>query len=175
MIRKAKIEEVEELNSIIEDAKLLFKSAGSTQWQDLDGYPNIATLKQDISKDNLYVKVLDEKLVGLIAVSKDLEEAYNVIYNGAWLNNNKYYVIHRLAVKKEYYGRGVAKELLLYAEKITLDDCIYNIKVDTMMNNHIMTSLLKKYGYVQCGIIHLTRKAVLEKERLAFQKVLVKQ
>lgn len=172
MIRKAKIEEVNEINSIIDDAKLLFKQAGSTQWQDLDGYPNVATLTNDINMNQLYVKVIDNKSVGVVAISKELEEAYNNIYEGAWLNDEKYYVVHRLAVKKEYYGRGVAKEMLEYADKVALNDGVKNIRVDTMLNNIKMTSLLKKHGYVNCGVIHLLRKDVLEIERLAFHKIL---
>jgi ribosomal protein S18 acetylase RimI-like enzyme len=174
MIRKAKIEEVEELNMIIDDAKALFKSKGSTQWQDLDGYPNIETLIEDIKKGSLYVKVLEDKPVGIVALSRDEEEAYNVIYGGCWLNLDRYYVIHRLAVKKEYYGRGIAKELMKFAEEVAISEGVYNIKVDTMENNVNMNMLLIKLGYVKCGIIYLLRKDVLDKKRVAFQKILIK-
>ena len=172
MIRKAKIEEVNEINSIINDAKLLFKMAGSTQWQDLDGYPNTITLINDINKEQLYVKVVDNILVAVVVVSKETEEAYNKIYEGAWLNDKKYYVVHRLAVRKEYYGKGLAKELLQYAEKVALADGVKNIRVDTMLNNIKMINLLKSFGYINCGVIHLLRKDVLENERLAFHKIL---
>ncbi|MCK9470737.1 MAG: GNAT family N-acetyltransferase [Bacilli bacterium] len=175
MIRKAKIEEVQEINKVIDDAKALFKQKGSTQWQDLDGYPNVKTLTEDIIKDTLYVKEMENKIVGVVAISKEIEKAYDKIYEGKWLNDEPYYVVHRLAVKKEYYGKGIARELMDFSDNVALNDGVFNIKVDTMENNTIMTNLLTKCGYVNCGVIYLLRKDVLDKRRLAFQKVLTKQ
>ena len=44
MIRLAKKEELQRIMSIINDAKALFKSENSDQWQDYDGYPNEITM-----------------------------------------------------------------------------------------------------------------------------------
>lgn len=175
MVRKAKIEEVNEINLVFEDAKALFRMKGSTQWQDLDGYPNINTINDDIINDRLYVKEVDNRIAGVIALSREEELAYKEIYEGCWLNTEEYYVIHRLAVSKDYYARGIAKELMLAMETETIKDNIYNIKVDTMENNLIMTNLLRDLGYHTCGVIYLLRKDVIEKKRIGFQKVLKRQ
>ena len=170
MIRKAKIEERFEINTLFDDAKALFKSQGSTQWQDLDGYPNISTIEKDINNGHMFVKIRDDKIVGVMALTKEFEEAYRLIYDGAWLNDDEYYVVHRIAVKKEFYGRGIAKELLRFADEECIRDGVYNIKVDTMEENKIMCKLLLDSGYIKCGTIYLLRKDVIEKKRTAFQK-----
>ena len=41
-----------------------------------------------------------------------------------------------------------------------------NVKIDTHRDNVVMQNMLKKNGFVYCGIIHL----VNGEERLAFQK-----
>lgn len=172
MIRLANYSDLAQVLDVIQDAKNLFTEKGSTQWQDLDGYPNRETFIQDIDNNSLYVKVVDNRVVGVMALSRSREKAYDIIYDGKWLNDDKYYVVHRLAVKKECYGKGYAKELLKFADEVTKSEGVYNIKVDTMRNNIIMQNLLINCGYIECGIILLLRENVLERERVAFQKVL---
>lgn len=172
MIRKATINEVSVINEIYLDAKALFKSVGSTQWLDTDGYPNQVSITNDIKRDELYVKEVNGIVTAVASLTREEETAYNKIYEGNWLNNDKYYTIHRIAVKKEYYGKGYAKELMQYLENETIKDGIFNIKIDTMENNTRMIKLLESIGYVRCGVIYLLRPNVLEKKRIGFQKVL---
>lgn len=174
MIRKATIADLDSILDVIIDAKQLFKKNNSTQWQDLDGYPNRETFINDLKNNLLYVYVIADKVVGVCCLMIDEEETYKKIYNGSWINLDNYCVIHRLAVKSEYYGRGIAKSLLLHCEDIAIKNKVYNIKVDTMHNNKIMHNLLTKLGYEKCGIIYLARENVIDKERVAYQKVLSK-
>ena len=55
MIRKAEIKDLTSAMEIINDAKDLLKKSGSTQWNLIDGYPDITTIKSDIEKEILYV------------------------------------------------------------------------------------------------------------------------
>lgn len=173
MIRQARIEDLNEVLTVIADAKELLKNNGSLQWQDKDGYPNYQTLKNDIDKQSLYVKTINGVIAGIAVLGKDGEPAYDNIYQGNWLNNEKFYVIHRLAVKKEYYRQGIAKEILTFFEQVTQSMGVDNIKIDTTQENIAMNNLLINCGYQKCGVIYLNRKDVYDKERLAYQKVLI--
>lgn len=169
MIRIATISDAQYIQEVLEDAKALFRKDGSDQWQDLDNYPNINTTINDIEKHQMYIYVEDGTVLGCIVLSKEKEEAYNKIYDGAWINKDNYYVIHRLSVRDNYYGKGIAKALINYVTELTKEDNVKSIKVDTKKENIRMLSLLEKLGFKRVGIIHLLRKDVLDKERVALE------
>lgn len=172
MIRKATLEEIKVIKAIYDDARILFKSKGINQWLDLDGYPNENSIIDDINNDQLYVKVYKGVIVGVISLQRKKENAYDVIHDGSWLNDNDYYVIHRIAIKDGYYKMGFAKELMMFCEEETIKDKVYNIKVDTREDNVMMSNLLKRLGYKKCGIIYLLRKNMTDNKRVAYQKIL---
>ena len=69
MIRRANLEDAMYIQEVLEDAKALFRKDGSDQWQDLDNYPNINTTISDITKEQMYIYELDNKIVGCIVLS----------------------------------------------------------------------------------------------------------
>ncbi|MGD9604917.1 MAG: N-acetyltransferase family protein [Bacilli bacterium] len=170
MIRMAAIEDMTEILKIIADAKALLKSKHSLQWQDDDGYPNGETFLDDIQTNSLYVACDQGRLVAVCALGRFGEPTYNVIYDGQWLNNEPFYVVHRLAVKKEAYGQGWAKKLMKKMEEICLDEGVKNIRCDTTFENEPMNQLLINLDYQYCGIIHLTRTKIQDRLRKAYQK-----
>lgn len=105
--------------------------------------------------------MLDEKgtIVGTFALLPSPEVTYNEIYNGQWLNDEPYYVIHRIASTPD--SHGVLDALLDYCESK-----VDNIRIDTHEANIIMRKGLERHGYKYCGIILLLNGD----ERLAFQK-----
>lgn len=169
MIRLANKSDAIYIQEVLDDAKELFRQDGSDQWQDLDNYPNINTTLKDIEKEQMYIYEKDNKIVGCIVLSKEKEQAYNQIHNGAWLSNDIYYVIHRLAVRNNYYHQGIAKELIKYTIELTKKDDVHSIKIDTKKENQRMLSLLKGIGFKEVGIIYLLREDVLDKERVALE------
>lgn len=174
MIRIGTIEDLAGILSVIHDAKELFLSQGQSQWQDKDGYPNEETFLNDLSKNIIFVSVDKDIVTGILVLSKQEEIVYENLVSGTWLNEEKYYVIHRVAVKKEYYHQGIAVALFQEAENYALYDHIYNIRVDTHEENKRMEHLLSKLGYQKCGIIYLQRKDVIDPKRNVFHKILYK-
>ncbi len=174
-VRKAEFKDILGIVSVIDDAKELFRSNHSTQWQDTDGYPNANTFIKDLEQNEVLVCTDENKIIGVLVVSFQEEESYKDIVQGQWLNNNRYAVIHRLAVKKEYYHQGVAKKLLDKAEYVILEKGIYDIKVDTHEQNTSMQRLLESYDYIYVGVIYLLRPDVLEKKRLAYHKMIARK
>ena len=107
--------------------------------------------------------MIDERgeVVGTFALLPSPEVTYNVIYNGQWLDDAPYYVIHRIASTPG--SHGILDALLDYCESR-----VDNIRIDTHEANIIMRKGLEKHGYQYCGIIYLLDG----NERMAFQKVL---
>lgn len=158
-IRKSTMDDLPVILSLRDQAREIMRSYGNTfQWP--DGYPRDDMFFKDIEIGGSYV-VLDERgeIVGTFALLPSPEVTYNVIYDGQWLNDEPYYVIHRIASTPG--SHGVLDAILDYCERQ-----VSNIRIDTHEANVIMRKGLERHGYKYCGIIHLLNGD----ERQAFQK-----
>ncbi len=167
-IRLSKIEDIPKIMIVINDAKSYLAAQNIDQWQ--NGYPNTAQVENDIKKGESYVLVNDENLVLATAMfTLRKEPTYKKVIDGNWLVSEEeiYGVIHRMAIKKEYRKFGLATLLFNeFHQQLKVND-IQSLKIDTHEDNLGMQSLLKKLGYVYCGIIYTNYNA----KRLAFEKI----
>jgi RimJ/RimL family protein N-acetyltransferase len=164
--RKAVETDINNIMNIIKQAQVYFKEQGINQWQ--DNYPNIETIRNDIMDKNGYVLLKDNNIVVTVAVSFDKEKTYDSIYDGEWISNNEYAVIHRMAVDNNYKGLGLSSQIIKNTEQLCLNKGVHSIKVDTHEENLSMQKLLKKNKFQYCGIIYLEDKS----KRIAFEKIL---
>lgn len=164
--RKAVEADICHIMKIINQAKDYFKEQGINQWN--DNYPNIEIVKNDINNKNGYVLLKDNIIIGTVVAAFDLEKDYEFIYNGKWMSNQEYAVIHRLAIDSKYKGLGLSSVIIKNIEKLCLNKGVGSIKVDTHRENLSMQKLLRKNGFKYCGIIYLEDHS----ERIAFEKVL---
>ena len=152
MIVKATLKDLDRAMEIIEDARLLLKESGSTQWNE-SGYPFKSTLEEDIKLGRLYLLKLKGE-IALIGVISGLEEVYPKI-DGKWITNDyNYLTIHRLAVAKEYRGLGLAKRFMGFVEDYAIDNNKSSIRIDTHAMNDIVNHIAKKLNYKYCGIVN---------------------
>ena len=160
-IEKATIASLEQIMKIYDDARAYMRASGNaTQWA--GGYPAESLIRSDMEKGNLYLCMDEEEIVGVFYFAKENDPTYRNIYEGSWLNDEPYAVIHRVAVSRESHGKGVAAFIF--------DSCFEkwaNIKIDTHRDNIPMQKSLEKRGFVRCGIIYLQSGD----ERIAFQRV----
>ena len=172
MIRKAKKNDIENIMKAINDAVNLLKDNNVNQWQ--NGYPNREVFTEDISKGTLWVVEKDDKIAGVCNICIDDDISYEKIYHGSWLTKgSSYMVIHRIAVKKEFYNQGIAKEMFMFAEKEAKKYNISSIRIDTHKFNIPMNQILTKFNYIRCGIIYLVNSRDEDKERVAYEKILI--
>ncbi|EGT3617649.1 GNAT family N-acetyltransferase, partial [Clostridium perfringens] len=151
---------------IIELSKKYLKEAKIDQWQ--NGYPENNDLKKDIEDKNSYVLVKGTEILATTVISLDRESTYNSIVHGEWITDEDYIVMHRVAVHKDYKGKGIFKELIKEAKRIALNNNIFSIKIDTHKDNISMQKALCNNGFKKCGIIYLEDGS----ERIAFELVL---
>jgi RimJ/RimL family protein N-acetyltransferase len=164
--RKTVKEDIDNVMVVIKQAQEYFKEKGINQWQ--NNYPNNDTINNDITNGHSYVLLKDEDIVATVAVSFDEESTYNNIYEGKWIANDKYAVIHRIAVDNTYKGLGLSSEIIKRIEELCLSKDVHSIKVDTHRENLSMQKLLKKNNFEYCGVIYLLDG----NERIAFEKIL---
>ncbi|SCH69123.1 MULTISPECIES: GNAT family N-acetyltransferase [unclassified Romboutsia] len=164
--RRAINEDVFGIMNIINQAQVYFKEQGIDQWQ--NNYPNIETINNDIENEYSYVLLKDNEIVATAAISFDGESTYDSIYDGEWLSNDDYAVIHRVAVDNAYKGLGLLSEIIRYVEKICLDKGINSIRIDTHEENISMQRSLNKNRFKYCGLVLLDDGS----KRIAFEKIL---
>ena len=128
------------------------------QWG--NSHPARELIEIDIRQRKLYVCIDDQKIVGVFYFAIEDDVTYRVIEDGAWLNDEPYGVVHRIASAEG--GKGAATFCLNWAFKQA-----GNIRIDTHEDNQPMRGLLSKLGFVYCGIIRIASGA----PRMAFQKV----
>ncbi|MDM0496888.1 GNAT family N-acetyltransferase [Clostridium perfringens] len=164
--RQAKISDLDQIVEIIELSKKYLKETKVDQWQ--DGYPSKEDLRRDIESGSSYVLTNKDEIVATTVISLDGESTYNSIFNGEWITNEEYIVMHRVAVHDKYKGKGIFKELIKEAEILALNKGISSIKIDTHRDNISMQRAVVKNDFKKCGIIYLEDGS----ERIAFEKVL---
>lgn len=148
LFRKATVNDIPQIWTIIQQAIVRRKNDGSQQWQ--DGYPNENVIRADISKGIGYVLTDDNTIVGYAAILFNDEPAYEQL-NGTWLTNEDFTVVHRVAISDDYLGKGLAQKIFLFTEDLAIDNNIFSIKVDTNFDNFPMLKILEKLEYTYCG------------------------
>ena len=159
IIQQATIADLPTILNLRDQAREIMRSYGNTfQWP--DGYPREEMFVKDIEQGYSYVMMDDSgEIVGTFALIPGPDITYKVIYDGQWLDDEPYYVIHRIASTPN--SHGVLDAVLDYCESTAP-----NIRIDTHEANIIMRKGLEKHEYQYCGIIHRLNGD----ERWAFQK-----
>ena len=159
-IRKANFEDLQQVLEIYECARKFMSEAGNPdQWGKTN--PPRERTEEDIRENKLYVVEENDDILAVFYYNFADDPTYKVIYDGKWLNDAPYGVIHRIAVSDKARGKGVSGLCFDFA----FSDC-KNLKIDTHKDNIPMQRALAKHGFAKCGIIHLANG----KERIAFQK-----
>lgn len=160
IIRKSTYDDIDRMLEIYDQAREFMRASGNPgQW--VDGYPKKSMLLDDIEKGNSYVCIKDGEIVCTFYFEIGDEPTYKEIFDGGWLNDKPYGVVHRIASARGTKGAGA----------FCLDWCydqIGNVRIDTHKNNIPMQNLLIKKGYKTCGIIYVSDGT----ERIAYQKTI---
>lgn len=157
-IRKTTPGDLAAVMKIYHTAQVFMKENGNpAQWGTF--YPTDELIKEDIRQGISYVCTENDTPAAVFVFKTGADETYARIYNGAWLNDKPYGVIHRIA--SAHTVKGAAVVCIQWA----FSQC-GNIRIDTHRDNVPVQQLLTKLGFTKCGIIHTFDGT----DRLAFQK-----
>lgn len=117
-------------------------------------YPSREHAEEGVKKDSLYVAIDGEKVIGTIVLSCEQEEAYRSV-NWQIGYNEPVTVICKLAVHPDYFGYGIGKELLAYADIIGRRQGSKAIRLDTYKENLPAIRLYEKSGFKYMGLVDL--------------------
>lgn len=160
-VRQASRDDLARMLVLFAGARARMRRDGNvSQWPEIPGqaaYPQAMLLEADIAGGFSYVIVDDDQTIrGTFYYREGVDPTYNLI-RGAWVNDESYGVIHRIASDGE--TTGIVQVATDFALKMNP-----NVRVDTHEDNAAMIAALRKAGYEYCGIIYITDGS----ERLAF-------
>lgn len=160
IIRPTELKDLPLVMGIYEYARSFMRANGNaTQW--VNGYPSEELIRQEIEDNHSFVCIGEQgEIAGTFCFILGDDPTYRQIYEGAWLNDAPYGVIHRMATNGKQ--KGVADACF--------DWCMEqsdNIRVDTHKDNLVMQHILEKHGFRRCGIIYVRDGT----ERIAYQRL----
>ncbi|RBQ00131.1 N-acetyltransferase [Bifidobacterium xylocopae] len=182
------MDDVAAVTSVLDRARQAMVEAGNpNQWG--SKYPDSETITGDIQGGHAILLVDDaaadpsategasyrrpemderrgehERVIGVFALFDEPDPFYSRI-DGAWLDDDPYMTIHRMA--SSGLAKGVAGDML--------DWCMRhysNVRVDTGYKNHAMQHILEAHGFTRCGEIAMpgADDPNMELERVAYQR-----
>lgn len=160
IIRPTELKDLPLVMGIYEYARSFMRANGNaSQW--VNGYPSEELIRQEIEDNHSFVCIGEQgEIAGTFCFILGDDPTYRQIYEGAWLNDAPYGVIHRMATNGKQ--KGVADACF--------DWCMEqsdNIRVDTHKDNLVMQHILEKRGFRRCGIIYVRDGT----ERIAYQRL----
>ncbi|NTU89577.1 MAG: GNAT family N-acetyltransferase [Actinobacteria bacterium] len=160
IIRNTRVSDLDPVMALYGRAREFMAENGNPdQWG--TSYPGKELIEQDIRDGNSYVCEEDGRLIATFAYIPGDDVTYAMIFEGDWLDDSPYGVVHRITTD------GTVKGTASFCLEWAVRQC-GNLRIDTHRDNMIMQNLLKKNGFAYCGIIYIEDGS----ERLAYQKKL---
>lgn len=154
MIRKAT---VLDLNSIMQITKACAKHMINQQiYQWNEHYPNRNAFKNDVQRGELYVYMQNNICMGCIVITTIKDVEYVPI---DWLTKDKNIYIHRLAVHPKYQGKGIAQQMMTFAENYAKTNGYFSVRLDTFSQNKRNQKFYETRGYKRLGNIYFPKQS----------------
>jgi GNAT superfamily N-acetyltransferase len=149
-LRLAEIDDVDAVMRLVGDCIAHMRQAGIEQWDDI--YPDRATLVADARERALYLASLErEPLVGCLVVNTYQNPEYAEV---PWaLAGARVAVVHRLMVDPRFENRGLARELMRFAERRAGELACDVIRLDAFAANPRALRLHQRLGYHDAGSV----------------------
>lgn len=155
MIRHAKLAEIAEILTITKACAAYMEQKGIFQWN--EHYPSEAAFFNDFKRDELYVSLVNAKIIGAITLSIHMDEEYRSI---AWLTKNtKNLYVHRLCVHPDFQGKGHAQKLMDFAEKHARENGFVSVRLDTFSQNKRNQNFYSTRGYQKLGDVYFPKQS----------------
>ena len=167
-VRRAEPSDLNNILKVIENGRETLRKSGIPQWQNNEG-PNQVRIEEDLSLDEGYVLIEQDKIVGYGTITKGNQAGYGEITGGEWLPSKEYVSLHRVAIHSGIRERGKGQFFLshLISGAIALGHT--DIRIDTHPKNMRMQKVIEKSGFLYRGDILLE---VTDGERKAYQIII---
>jgi [ribosomal protein S5]-alanine N-acetyltransferase len=158
-IRLAEERDVERAMVLVRDCIDGMRQAGIDQWD--EWYPAQATLLSDARDRTLYLASLEtEPMIGILVLNEYQNPQYAAV---PWTTTGvRVAVVHRLMVDPRCQGRGIARQLMRYAEERAQELGYDALRLDAFTANPRALRLYHGLGYHDAGWVTF-RKGVFRR------------
>ena len=151
LIRKAKVSDLKNVMEIVKlcTQNLILKNI--FQWN--DNYPSLDNFKEDLDNENLYLLIIQKKLViGCFSINYKMDNFYK---NINWISPNKKNIyVHRLAIHPSFQDQGYGKNIMKFIEKKAISENCDSIRLDTFSINKKNNLFYEKIGFNKIGKVY---------------------
>ena len=163
---KAQDGDKDEVMQLLNAARENMKENGLDQWDEI--YPAISDVAKDIKEETLTLVKQGGKLVAVYTLNKHQDAAYK--FGDFKDNSDNFIVLHRLCVKPEYRGMGIAaraasdtlmEEALKEGFSFNTSRCILQSKTPALLSEH-----RKAQSYSYAGDAYFRKGKFLLMEKL---------
>ena len=151
-IRLARIEELEIVYSLVQEAIRHMDYQGIPQWDDI--YPSKAILTADIKNRQMHLIEVEGRVAGLIVINEDQSAEYAGV---GWKHSGRALVVHRLTIHPDYQRHKLASYLMDFAEEMAATENYDCIRLDAFTRNPAAFTLYESRGYRKAGIVRFRK------------------
>jgi len=155
MIRLAKKIEIPRILAITKACAKDMIRQNILQWN--EDYPSKNAFENDIKRNELYVFISDDIIIGCMVLTPSMDTEYIPI-NWLTVNDNNLY-IHRLAIHPNNQGKGFAQILMDFAEQHAIHNNYISIRLDTFSKNVRNQKFYEIRGFKRLGEIHFPKQS----------------
>jgi len=155
MIRPANISDIDPILNITKSCALHMIDNGIFQWNEY--YPDKESFINDAENQELYVYVLNGKVVACISLCLHMDEVYLPVKWKTKNDNNLY--VHRLAVHPDFQKKGLGKSLMDFAENYAKDNSHVSVRLDTFSKNKRNLKFYESRGYQRLDGIYFPKQS----------------
>lgn len=149
MIKKLSTDHLSDAFSIIESVIAKMNDELIFQWD--EHYPTREIIEKDIDDGHAFGFFYLNELRGYIVLNEEYSPEYNSL---EWTDKSgTSLIVHRLSIKANCQGQGIAKQLMIFAEEYARKNNYSSIKLDAFLHNKAALSLYEKLGYTNIGTV----------------------
>lgn len=146
-IRNAKKDEFEKIRLFYHSLIDAMRDAQYKPGWEKDVYPSDEYLSISIDKQELYVGMIEERMVSAMIVNHEGNESYHKANWTIEANSEEITVIHALGVHPDFSGKGIAKELVKKVIEMTKEANQKVIRLDVLGGNVPAERLYASMGF----------------------------
>ena len=154
-ISEGKTIEIDAILSLTRACGKHMREHGIDQWD--ENYPDRASLLHDVNTETLFAYREGDEVLGIVVLNESQDEEYSEI-NWSTSDTDKNIVVHRLAVRPDQQGKGIARMLMDFAEKWAKSHKYDAIRLDTFSQNPRNQRFYRNRGYTDLGSVFLKYK-----------------
>ncbi|MGB3161299.1 GNAT family N-acetyltransferase [Carnobacterium sp.] len=137
------------IEEMLQQSALWLQSKGSKQWSGILKGEDRHNTSEAIERGEVFVGMIDEQMAGMFVLWSQQSE-WDQEFWGKELSDD-YVYLHRLAVNRNFSGKGISKELLLEAKIYAKRRGFIAIRLDCIADNDYLNKLYQDAGFRYVG------------------------